>query len=60
MGDGPFPAEIALHTSGGFKRLKHLIQRYVDDGFVVYAPHFLKRHDVDPILQLHFDCHQAR
>ena len=38
--DGPFPAVIALHTSGGFKTVKHLIQRYVDDGFVVYAPDF--------------------
>ena len=32
-GSGPFPAVIALHTSGGFKTVKHLIQRYVDDGF---------------------------
>ena len=39
-GDGPFPAVIALHTSGGFKTVKHLIQRYVDNGFVVYAPDF--------------------
>ena len=47
-GDGPFPAVIALHTSGGFKTVKHLIQRYVDDGFVVYAPDFFKRHDLGP------------
>ena len=60
MGDGPFPAAIALQTSGGFKRMKHLIQRYVDDGFVVYAPDFFTRQDVDPMLQLHFDCHQTR
>ena len=43
-GFGPFPAVIALHTSGGFNTVKHLIQRYVDDGFVVYAPDFFKRH----------------
>jgi dienelactone hydrolase len=43
-GSGPFPAVIALHSSGGFKTVKHLIQRYVDDGFAVYAPDFFKRH----------------
>jgi carboxymethylenebutenolidase len=47
-GSGPFPAVIALHTSGGFKTVKHLIQRYVDDGFAVYAPDFFKRHDLTP------------
>ncbi len=47
-GDGPFPAVIALHTSGGFKTVKHLIQRYVDDGFAVYAPDFFIRHDLGP------------
>ena len=47
-GNGPFPAVIALHTSGGFKTVKHLIQRYVDDGFVVYAPDFFTRHDLGP------------
>ena len=43
-GSGPFSAVIALHSSGGFKAVKHLIQRYVDDGFAVYAPDFFKRH----------------
>ena len=47
-GYGPFPAVIALHTSGGFKTVKHLIQRYVDDGFVVYAPDFFTRHGLGP------------
>ena len=47
-GSGPFPAVIALHTSGGFKSVKHLIQRYVDDGFAVYAPDFFKRHGLTP------------
>ena len=47
-GTGPFPAVIALHTSGGFRTVKHLIKRYVDDGFVVYAPDFFKRHGITP------------
>lgn len=47
-GSGPFPAVIALHTSGGFKTVKHLIQRYVNDGFAVYAPDFFKRHGLNP------------
>ena len=47
-GSGPFPVVIALHTSGGFKSVKHLIQRYVDDGFAVYAPDFYKRHGLTP------------
>ena len=45
-GSGPFPAVIALHTSGGFKTVKHLIQRYLDDGFVVYAPDFFTKHGI--------------
>ena len=47
-GSGPFPAVIALHTSGGFKTVKHLIQRYVDDGFAVYAPNFFVKHGITP------------
>ena len=47
-GTGPFPAVIALHTSGGFKTVKHLIKRYVDDGFAVYAPDFFKKHGLTP------------
>ena len=46
-GSGPFPAVIALHTAGGLKRFKHLIQRYVDDGFAVYAPDYFTRHDIN-------------
>ena len=47
-GSCPFHSVIALHTSGGFKSVKHLIQRYVDDGFAVYAPDFFKRHGLTP------------
>ena len=47
-GSGPFPAVIALHTSGGFRTVKHLIQRYVDDGFAIYAPDFFSRHGLTP------------
>ena len=47
-GSGPFPAVIALHTSGGFRTVKKHIQRYVDDGFAVYAPDFFKRHGLTP------------
>jgi len=45
-GPGPFPVVIALHTSGGFKTVKHLIQRYLDDGFAVYAPDFFTKHGI--------------
>ena len=47
-GNGPFPAVIALHTSGGFKTVIHLIQRYVDDGMAVYEPDFFRRHGLTP------------
>lgn len=47
-GAGPFPAVIALHTSGGFKTVQHLIKRYVDDGFVVFAPDFFSRYKITP------------
>ena len=45
-GSGTFPAVIALHTSGGFKTVKHLIQRYLDNGFAVYAPDFFIKHGI--------------
>ena len=47
-GSGPFPAVIALHTSGGFKTVKNVIRRYVEDGFAVYAPDFFKKHGLTP------------
>jgi len=40
------PAVIVLHSSGGFGSVEHLIQRYVDDGFAVYAPDFFSRHGI--------------
>ena len=40
------PAVIVLHTSGGFKTIKHLTKRYVDAGFIVYAPDFFQRHGI--------------
>jgi len=43
-GSSPFPVVIALHTSGGFRTVQHLIQRYVNDGFAVYAPDFFTKH----------------
>ena len=47
-GSGPFPTVVALHTSGGFHTVQHLIQRYIDDGFAVYAPDFFTRHGLTP------------
>ncbi len=45
-GSGPFPAVIALHTSGGFKTVKKQIKKYTGAGFAVYAPNFFKRHEI--------------
>ena len=45
-GSGPFPAVLALHTSGGFRSINHLFQRYVNDGFAVYVPDFFTSHGI--------------
>ena len=42
MVSDPFPAVLALHTSGGFRSINHLFQRYANDGFAVYVPDFFK------------------
>ena len=46
-GFGPFPAVIALHTTGGFKTIKNVIKRYIDNGFTVYAPDFFRSHGLN-------------
>ena len=46
MVSGPFPAVLALHTSGGFRSINHLFQRYVNDGFAVYVPDFFTSHGI--------------
>ncbi|MEE2661397.1 MAG: dienelactone hydrolase family protein [Pseudomonadota bacterium] len=60
-GAGPLPAVIVLHTSGGFKTIKHLIQRHVDAGFAVYAPDFFRRHGLTPRTRMQtFDEHREK
>ena len=50
-GPGPFPAVITLHTSGGLKGSKTLIQNFrsgtwVNAGYAVYAPNFFAKHGI--------------
>jgi dienelactone hydrolase len=50
-GSGPFPAVIALHTSGGAKGTRILIENYrqgtwLKAGYAWYAPNFFERHGI--------------
>jgi Dienelactone hydrolase and related enzymes len=52
-GNGPFPAVITLHTSGGFYATKKWIKNFsskawTNAGYVVYAPDFFTRHGLTP------------
>lgn len=46
-GNGPFPVVIALHTSGGFRTVKHQVSKFTDEGYIVYAPDFFRRHGLN-------------
>ena len=50
-GPGPFPAVITLHTSGGLKGSKALIQNFrsetwVSAGYAIYTPKFFAKHGI--------------
>ena len=50
-GPSPFPAVITLHSSGGLKGSKALIQNFrsgtwVSAGYAVYAPNFFAKHGI--------------
>ncbi|MEK9770162.1 MAG: dienelactone hydrolase family protein, partial [Betaproteobacteria bacterium] len=44
--NGPVPAVVLLHTSGGFKTVKGQIRKYTSAGYAVYVPDFFKRHGI--------------
>jgi dienelactone hydrolase len=45
-GDGPFPAVILLHTSGGFYTVLNQLKPYTQRGYAAYAPDFFTRHKI--------------
>ena len=45
-GDGPFPALMLLHSSGGFRGTQFYVKLYVDAGYAVYSPDFFNRHGI--------------
>ncbi len=52
-GNGPFPAVITLHTSGGYEATKRWVENFkshiwTEAGYAVYAPNFFVRHGITP------------
>ena len=45
-GSGPFPAVIALHTSGGYITVRKAVKGFLRAGYAVYTPDFFKRHGI--------------
>jgi dienelactone hydrolase len=45
-GDGPFPAVMLLHSSGGFYTVLGQLKPYTQRGYVAYAPDFFTRHKI--------------
>ena len=50
-GDGPFPGIIVLHSSGGFRGSKSIIENFRSDvwikaGYAWYAPNFFEKHGI--------------
>lgn len=43
-GNGPFPAVILLHTSGGYSTVKKNIRPFLNKGYAVYTPDFFVKY----------------